>query len=412
MKKELDSLMQEYEMDALLVTGAGDHNSAMVYFTGGAHLTQADLIKPRGQTAVLFHGSMERDEAAKTGLNTRSYLDYPVKDFIKEADGEPSLAMAFRYRKMLRDTGITSGRIALYGKIDLGKGYGFFSKLQEIMPEITLIGYQENDLLLRAMLTKDDMELERIRKMGEITTKVVGMTADFLSNLESKDDFLVDSTGAPVTIGAVRRRINLWLAENGAENPEGTIFAMGRDAGFPHSSGNDLDFLRLGQPIVFDIFPCEEGGGYYYDMTRTWCLGYAPDSVLKVYEEVKMVYDQIVSELRTGARFSNYQQRTCELFEALGHPSVMSDPKTEVGYTHSIGHGVGLNIHERPSSGLNSNEADILAPGSVITIEPGLYYPDQGIGIRLENTLAVEEKNFRVLADYPMDLVIPVRYQR
>ena len=56
----------------LWVMGAGQHNPAMVYLTGGAHLTNADLVKKRGQTGVLFHGPMERDEAAKSGLETRS----------------------------------------------------------------------------------------------------------------------------------------------------------------------------------------------------------------------------------------------------------------------------------------------------------------------------------------------------
>ncbi|NPV77064.1 MAG: aminopeptidase P family protein [Anaerolineae bacterium] len=409
MKKDLDHLMRRNDVEALLVTGAGDHNPYMVYFTGGVHLTHADLVKPRDRTAVLFHASMERDEAIKTGLDTRSYLDYPIKDFINEADKDFALAMAFRYRKMLIDAGVSSGKVALYGKIDLGKGYAFFSKLQTIMPEITLVGFQENDLLSSAMMTKDAEELEHIREMGKITTTVVAKVVDFLASQRTKGDVLVNRAGEPITIGDVKSKINLWLAESGAENPEGTIFSIGRDAGVPHSSGTASDFLRLGQPIVLDIFPCEQGGGYFYDMTRTWCLGYAPDQVYKIFEQVKTVYDQIIAELRVNAPFSDYQRRTCELFEAMGHPTVLSNPRTEVGYVHSLGHGVGLNIHERPSSSMEGLEEDILAPGSVITIEPGLYYPDQGLGVRLENTLFVEENGFRVVGDFSMDLVIPVK---
>ena len=90
---------------------------------------------------------------------------------------------------------------------------------------------------------------------------------------------MVKPNGDPLTIRDVKQRINLWLSERGAENPEDTIFAIGRDAGVPHSSGNPMTSLRLGQTIVFDIYPCEAGGGYFYDFTRTWCLGYAPDEV-------------------------------------------------------------------------------------------------------------------------------------
>jgi Xaa-Pro aminopeptidase len=78
-----------------------------------------------------------------------------------------------------------------------------------------------------------------------------------------------------LTIGDVKRKINLWLAERDAVPSEGFIFAQGRDAGIPHSQGNPDDMLRLGQTIIFDIYPQERGGGYFYDFTRTWSLGYA-----------------------------------------------------------------------------------------------------------------------------------------
>ena len=69
MKTDIDALMQAGQLDAIWVMGRAQHNPAMVYLTGGGHMTNADLIKPRGQTATLFHAPMERDEAAKTGLN-------------------------------------------------------------------------------------------------------------------------------------------------------------------------------------------------------------------------------------------------------------------------------------------------------------------------------------------------------
>jgi Xaa-Pro aminopeptidase len=268
----------------------------------------------------------------------------------------------------------------------------------------------DDSTLLQAMATKDSSEVERIRRMGMITVEVVGQTADFLSGHRAKNDILVKPDGSPLTIGEVKSRINLWLAERGAENPEGTIFAIGRDAGVPHSSGNPGDLLRLGQTIVFDIFPCEAEGGYYYDLTRTWCLGYAPDEAQKLYEEVLSVYRQIRSELKVNALCRDYQYRTCELFEAQGHPTLKSTPQTEEGYVHGLGHGVGLNIHERPWFSMRATAGDRLAPGSVITVEPGLYYPERGLGVRLEDTVWVRpDGQFEVLADYPMDLVLPVR---
>jgi Xaa-Pro aminopeptidase len=221
---------------------------------------------------------------------------------------------------------------------------------------------------------------------------------------------LVDREGTPVTVADVKKKIRLWLAERNLESPEETIFALGRDAGIPHSTGNPNDFIRTGVPIVFDIFPCEAGGGYYYDFTRTWCMGYAPDEVMKLYEDVRHVYETIISELKINQPFTDSQNRTCQIFTERGHPTIKEKPELEEGYVHSIGHGVGLDVHEKPFSGLNASALDKLHPGVVFTVEPGLYYPSRNMGVRLEDTLyATDKGDFNIFAEFPLDLVIPIK---
>ena len=409
MKTDLDTLLQTYAFDGLLVVGAGDHNPAMMYLTGGGHFT-GELIKKRGEKPLLFCRMMERDEAAKTGLPTKLIDDYKPVELLKQAGGDVLKTTVRRYQMMLDECGLSTGRVALYGRTELGSMFSVLSQVQAAMPGLTFEGEAGNTMLMEAQLTKDASEAARIRKMGQITTAVVGQVADFLTSHKVKGEVLVKPDGQPLTIGEVKSRLNLWLAERGAENPQGTIFAIGHDAGVPHSSGNPTDPLRLGQTIVFDIYPCEEGGGYFYDFTRTWCLGYATDEAIKLYEDVLSVYTQITSELKVNAPYKAYQQRTCEMFEGLGHPTVKSNPETQVGYIHSVGHGVGLNIHERPWSGLSAGDADRLVPGAVFTIEPGLYYPDRGLGVRLENTVWVDpDGGFEIMADYPMDLILPMK---
>jgi Xaa-Pro aminopeptidase len=266
-----------------------------------------------------------------------------------------------------------------------------------------------DSVIIAARRTKSQDEIERIRGIGKTTAAVVGQVADFLSSHRAKDQVLVKADGSPLTIGEVKSRINLWLAERRAENPEGTIFSIGHDAGVPHSVGIDSDFLRLGQTLIFDIFPCELGGGYFYDMTRTWCLGYAPDEAQELYDHVLSVYRQVSSELRLGAPCKIYQQRTCELFQALGHPTIQEAPSTQVGYVHSLGHGVGLQVHERPGLRASVPDSETLDANTVFTLEPGLYYPERGMGMRLEDTLWMRPDGVaEVLADYPLDLVLPV----
>ena len=410
MKTDLDALMEANDIDALLVTGPAQHNPAMYYFTGGWHISQADLIKKRGQAPVLFYNSMERDEAAKTGLQTKDLGDYRPRDLLKESNGNQIKATALRYQKMLEELSITSGRLALFGKAEAGAVYAIFSGLEKALPGLSVIGQMDDSLLMHAMATKDEGEIERMRRMGQVTTAVVGQVADFLTAHRVYNEVLVKADGQPLTIGDVKSRINLWLAERGAENPEGTIFAIGRDAGVPHSAGTPTDPLRLGQTIVFDIFPCEAGGGYYYDFTRTWCLGYAPDEAVALYEDVYAVYREMLDSLEPGVHCPEYQRRASELFEERGHATIEKNPQTQEGYVHSLGHGLGLNVHERPWFGRNANAEDRLDPGSVVTIEPGLYYPERGLGVRLEDTVWMRpDGKPEILADFPLDLVLPMK---
>ena len=410
MKTDLDDLMQSKDLDAILITGPGQHNPAMYYLTGGVHITSADLIKKRGEQPVLFFSPMERDEAAKTGLALKSLGDYRLGELLKQSKGDFTQANILLYQKMLADMDIHSGRMAVYGNMDAGKSYTLFSGLQNALPELEFVGEMGETILLQAMATKDPAEVERMRRMGKITTEAVAQVADFLTSHKGDNEILVNADGQPLTIGDVKNRIQLWLAERGAEIPEGVIFATGKDAGVPHSSGSSTDLLRLGQTIVFDIFPCEAGGGYFYDFTRTWCLGYATEEVQAAYEDVYSVYKQILGELKVDNLCHDYQIRTCELFEERGHATLRSDPQTLQGYVHALGHGLGLHVHELPRFGMAATDNDRLAPGVVVTIEPGLYYPERGFGVRLEDTVWVRpDGGMEILADYPLDLVLPMK---
>ena len=207
------------------------------------------------------------------------------------------------------------------------------------------------------------------------------MVARFLTSCEVRpDDVLLKADGTPLTVGDVKSRISLWLAERGAEQPEGCIFAIGKDAGVPHSVGNPEDLVRLGRTIVFDIFPSEAGGGYFYDFTRTWTLGYAAPRQARSTPTSRMCMTRW-SRTWTSMPPSRNIRMACDEFHERGHRTPMHDEGLlENGYVHSLGHGVGLNIHERPSSRHTASDDNRLRAGVVVTIEPGLYYPEKGWG--------------------------------
>ncbi len=410
MKSDLDRLMQQADLDALLVLGAGSHNANMMYFTGRAHLSDGSLLlKVRGQPPVLFHHSMERDEAARAGLTTRSLNDYEPIKLLQEAGSDTVQAAARLWSLIFEQYGV-QGRVALYGKVELGPHFSALNRLTAGRNSLEFVGEpSRTSVLTRARATKDPDEVERIRKMGQVTAAVVGDVAEFLKSHQAKNGRLVDRQGEVLTIGQVKRKINLWLAMRGADNPEGTIFAIGRDAGVPHSVGVDDQPVEVGKTIIFDIFPTEAGGGYFFDLTRTWCLGYAPDEVAALYEDLQEVFDSVFQQLKPGAPCRDFQVMTCERFEAKGHPTVLNTPATTDGYVHGLAHGVGLDVHEGPSFSHLESNPDTLIPGAVFTFEPGLYYPERGMGARIEDTVwARPDGGFEVLAEVPKDLVLKI----
>jgi Xaa-Pro aminopeptidase len=322
------------------------------------------------------------------------------------------LANALRFKKILEEYGLSRGRVAVYGKVEFSSLFGIMMKLVQLMPDVDFNAEEMgSSTLLYARETKDEVEVARIRQMGAVTTTVVKMVQDYLTACNVREDeALLKEDGSPLTIADVKNKISLWLAERGAVSVEGQIFAIGRDAGVPHSVGDPQDLLMLGKTIVFDIFPAEAGGGYFYDFTRTWSLGYATPEAQALYDQVQEIYNKVIENLDLNASFIDYQRLTCEYFESKGHKTQLSTDTPLDGYVHSLGHGVGLNIHERPGSRLTADADNILKPGVVITIEPGLYYPDKGMGFRIEDTYWVRpDGQIELLAEYPYDFVLPMK---
>lgn len=411
MKSDLPALMEARDLDALVIFGDAMHNPPMVYFTGVAHVTGALLVVKRGQEPLLFCHNMERDEGAATGLATRSLTDYNFRGILKESGNDHQLAHGRLLQRILTDAGVTRGRAAVYGEQDTGHSFGMLNALSELLPELEIVGEVSDSVLLQARATKDPAEVERLRAMQKQTTEVVGQVADYLASQRSKDGVLVDKEGQPITVARVKSKINLWITERGLDNPHSTIFAPGAEGGVPHSMGSPDAVLRLGEPIVFDIFPQEAGGGYWADFTRTWCIGHASDAAQALYDDVRFVYDTLMSEIEADVRCAVFQARTCELFKQRGHPTVNEDPTTKVGYVHSLAHGLGLDVHESPGFyGDPKTAKDFLRRGHVITVEPGLYYPERGLGMRLEDAIYIgPDGKPDILAEYPLDLVIPLK---
>lgn len=405
MKSDLDKLMQERGFDAIVVMGEARENHALNYLTNHARITQGIVIKKRGEPPVLICGSMERDEAARSGLAVQTYFDFGYAQMLKET-GSAFEAELRLLAAIFERYGI-SGTVSFYGLGDPGQSYMLLRRLDEMLPGLTITGETETTIFDDAYATKDAQEIDAIRSVAERTNTVMQEVIDYLRGHRVQDGRLVSGDGAPLTVGDVKHYLQARLLHYRLEDLGETIFGIGRDAGVPHSRGQDGDVLELGKSVIFDLFPRAMDNGYYHDMTRTFCLGYAPPEVQRAYDEVMQAFDTVAAALKVGEKASHYQDLTCDVFEELGHKTPRSHPGTEEGYVHSIGHGIGLQIHSRPRMGMIST--DTIEPGQVITIEPGLYYPEKGYGVRVEDTVYVaEDGSIHSLTPFPKDLVIPV----
>jgi len=406
-KRDLDRLMAERGLDAFVVSGKAHGNPAMYYLVNGANLTHAWVVQKRGEEPTLLCSAIERDEAAASGLNTVNVSRYDFLSILQEK-GDRLAATVELYRRIFADLGV-GGRVGFYGQADQGRSWVLLNELDAHLEDVSVYGDFATTLIDEARATKDAAEAARIREMGRLTCSIVGQTIDFLRSHRVSDGVLLEEDGSPLTIGRVHDQIGRLIAESGLEDPEGFIFSIGRDAGVPHSKGRPEDVVALGKSIVFDIFPCEPGSGYFFDLTRTFCLGYAPPEVKEAYEDVRQCVDRLTDAYEVGQEARLYQQMTCQFFEEHGHPTVRTDSQTEEGYVHSVGHGVGLAIHEEPRFSDDPTNRDVLRPGHVFTCEPGLYYPERGFGVRIEDVLWIDDEGeVHNLTDFPRELVVEI----
>lgn len=406
MKKDLERLMREKGINGIVGIGSPHNDANMFYLLNGVRINGWYIKKYRGPAYVL-HSEIEREEAQKTGLKTVSFNKYNLHEIYNKYRDRIK-ANAHFLATVLKDFNI-NGRIAFYGNAQLGYGYNFLRQLKRLYSGLEICYEPEKSIVMEARMTKDPEEVARIRKVRNSVVQAFARTIEWVRQMKVKDGVIYKDRNRKLIIRDLKKNIEHELFKEGAVSTSGMIVAQARDAGVPHNSGKDGEVVRLGTTIVFDIFPQEIGGGYYFDFTRTVCFGYAPDYVKRDFELVKEAQEIAFENLKVGRRTREIEQAVCEFFEKHNHSTFLSNPKTQVGYCHSLGHGLGLNVHESPSFGLLKTNQDRLEKGMVFTIEPGLYYPDKGYGIRLEDVIYIDKNGWPVnLTNYPRTLVIEI----
>ncbi len=230
---------------------------------------------------------------------------------------------------------------------------------------------------------KCDDEVKKITMSLRAAESGVRRAVKVLGEASIMDDGTLCYAGAPLTSELLRAEIDAELLRCGTL-PTGTICAGGVQSSCPHSSGSGV--LYAGTPIVMDVFPRSMGSGYWGDLTRTVVKGRAGQVVKRAYEAVLEARESAKSLIRPGAVPEKVHLAAAAVLERYGFSTGRNDAGY-FGFFHGLGHGVGLEIHEPPRLSLRNRTP--LRGGEIVTVEPGVYYPEWG-GIRLEDMVWVE----------------------
>ena len=252
----------------------------------------------------------------------------------------------------------------------------------------------------RRRRAKSGAELAGIRRAQAAAEAAMGAARDLLREARPNGGALA-LDGEPLTSERVKATIRRVFLEHGASCDD-FVVSHGPQAAIGHHAGEGV--LHAGEPILIDLWPRDDESACSADMTRTFVVGETPDEIAEWHRLCKQALDRALADIRPGVTARSVFDGTCEIFESAGYPTQRSKTEGETladGFYHSLGHGVGLEIHEQPLLGMSGHEE--LVAGDVLAVEPGLYRSGYG-GLRLEDLVLVTEDGAENLTSFPYDL--------
>jgi Xaa-Pro aminopeptidase len=274
---------------------------------------------------------------------------------------------------------------------------GLADALRESGVELTV----ESDLFNERRRVKNPTELEGIRRAQRAAEAGMDAARDLFRRAQPANgngSLVVD--GEPLTSERVKFAIQTAFTAHGC-TADDFIVSHGAQSAIGHDMGSGE--IKASEPIVIDLWPRDGETACYADMTRSFCIGEVPDELRDYHRVAKESLDKSLAALKPGVKGSEVNEVSCEPFHAAGYKTLLNKEPGEVvetGYFHSLGHGVGLEVHEQPN--LSRIGGEIVA-GDVVTIEPGMYRRGWG-GCRLEDLVLVTKDGAENLTQYPYDL--------
>ena len=369
------------DQEARLIIAAGEASPDLYFRTRFLTPDPYTYLEIRSEKIMLVN-DLEIDRARKESTADRVL---PARDWEKKlsASGKsPSsvnIVSAFLEERKIRNILVPFDFPLGYADGLRKNGFDVTANIGPFFPE-------------RAFKSPEEAKMIRTVQIG--VEEALGEVVRILKESTIRDGF-IHYGGKVLTSEAVKSILKKEMIGKSLLG-EHTIVAGGEQACDPHMEGEGP--LPAHLPIVFDIFPHHESTRYFSDMTRTLFKGPVKKVHRDLYEAVLEAQKKAISLARPEIESRELHQAVVDTFETLGYQTGEKNGRME-GFFHGTGHGVGLEIHEAPRVG---KTGELLKPGHVITVEPGLYYPGIG-GVRIEDMLFITGTGFENLTTFPKD---------
>jgi len=376
MHDDLDPLMEKYGIDALLTTGSAFENPNIYWLTGFLSSDEIIYLKNKGEEPLAASAFLAIQRVKK-------------ESFIKKTHDLSDIHLQIlKENKRIKDN-LDRDYNDLLKKHFSGKVIGVPDEfpasklvmLQKMGYEIEVV----RDLVSEARATKSTKEIEIIKKAGKATTDAITHVIEIVKDSDIGANKVLMHNGEPLTVGKVKNTLNHFLLDREAESADDIILAVGEKAFDWHYLGVADEKFKSEVPIILDVFPRLKQERYIADVTRTFVKGTVPERVREMFEAVEDAANTTVDALTDGAIIDDVNLACFKTLQKHGFDSRRLNPDAKDGMTHGLGHGIGLEVHELPST---YSRQDLYAEGNVMAIEPGVYLEGIG-GVRIENDYAV-----------------------
>ena len=382
----------------LLVIAAPEHDATAYHLSGFLAPDPVIYLRVGGKSGkgYLAVSSMEYGRAKRDARvdEVLSFDELDVMNLARELKSG-GRALAAATTRLLERLGAANSPVAVPPNLAVVYADELRARGLAISPDAGLFAG------LRRRKTKEEISsIERTqRAVEESCARAVGI----LRESEVAEDGTLVYGGETLNSERLRSEIDIELLRRGCA-AEGTITASGAQAADPHERGQGP--LMAGESIILDIFPADKASRYYADMTRTFVKGEPSEELQRMYDAVLESQEAALAMVRPGVNGRDIHKKVSDVLHEAGYETLLHDQKPgeplQRGFIHGTGHGVGLEIHEAPRVSTADEE---LVPGDVVTIEPGLYYPEIG-GVRIEDLVVVTEDGCRNLTQFPKEFRI------